>query len=370
MKRIAEGMALALLLAGGGRALAAAEDDAAMGKRVQDVLHAHQQDVYGCVQGATTKVEGEMLVRVMLGEDGKAAKADVLKDQSGGGPVGACLTAKIKTWDLASLKAAAGDQVVFPLVFKPEKLAKGHKRMLVPMALQESQGPQRFLIDEETVGEPPLATMETLTLAGNQTSPAKSRADAEEEVALYILEGGFKLGTEVVKAGDVVWLGAHSDRPALVPLDKKPLKLIEIRAHGEGSGQKIVHGADVKSYPIPGGKGTAKLLLDGTGAKLAVDELEAPADAIIPTHKHGAQDEELYILSGKSTATIGKESFETAPGDALRIPANMPHSVKVAEPLRAIQVYAPGGPEQRFKGGGGGSDGEEKPGKKKKAKAK
>src|SRR6185436_11912296 len=125
----------------------------------------HQQDVFGCVQGTTAKVDGEMLVRVLLGEDGKVAKADVLKDQSGGGTLGNCLVGKIKTWDLASLKAAAGDQVVFPLVFKPEKLAKGQKRVLVPMTVQETQGPQRFLVDEETVGEPPLATMEMLTLA-------------------------------------------------------------------------------------------------------------------------------------------------------------------------------------------------------------
>src|SRR5262245_5197337 len=117
MKRLA--MA-ALLFAG--PAFAATDEDAAMGKRVQDLLHAHQQEVFACVGATNAKVGGEMLVRVAVGEDGKAAKADVLKDQSNGGPLGACLTGKIKTWDLASLKAAAGDQVVFPLVFKPEKL--------------------------------------------------------------------------------------------------------------------------------------------------------------------------------------------------------------------------------------------------------
>ncbi|MDB4964664.1 MAG: Cupin 2 conserved barrel domain protein [Myxococcales bacterium] len=361
MRAAGKSMAVAALLLAGAPAFAA-DDDAAMGKRVQDVLHAHQQDVFGCVQGATSKVAGEMLVRVMLGEDGKVAKADVLKDQSGGGTLGACLVAKIKAWDLTSLKAAAGDQVVFPLVFKPEKLAKGEKRILVPMAVQESQGPQRFLIDEETVGEAPLATIEMLTLAGNQASPPKSRTDSEEEMVLYVLDGGFKLGPETVGAGDVVWLGAHSDRPALNPLDKKPLKLIEIRAHGEGSGQKIVHGADVKSYPIAGAKATARLLLEGTGAKLAVQEIDAEPDATIPTHKHTAQDEELYFVSGRSTTTVGKQTFETAAGDALRIPANVAHSMKMVDQGRVLQVYAPGGPEQRFKGGA-----DEKPAKKKKS---
>jgi quercetin dioxygenase-like cupin family protein len=188
-----------------------------------------------------------------------------------------------------------------------------------------------------------------LSLPANAVSPAKTRKDDEEEMVLYVLDGGFKVGPEALKSGDVLWLGAHTDRPAITPADKKPLKLLEIRAHGEGTGQKVIHGADVKSYKIAGGKVTARLLLDGTGAKLAVDELDADAGAAIASHKHQAQDEEIYFLSGRSTTTVGKQAFETAPGDALRIPSNTTHTMKVTEPLKAIQIYAPGGPEQRFK---------------------
>jgi quercetin dioxygenase-like cupin family protein len=328
----------------------AADEDAAMGKRVQDLLHAHQQDVFGCVAATNAKVEGEMLVRVMVGEGAKAAKADVLKDQSNGGPLGACLTGKIKQWDLAPLSAATGDQVVFPLVFKPEKLHKGERRVLVPMAAQEVSGSQRFLVDEETVGEAPLATMDILSMAANQSTPAKPRPDDEEEIVLYVLDGSFKVGAELISAGDVVWIGAHTDRPALAPLEKKPLKVLEIRAHGEGTGHKVVHGGELKSYPIAGGTATAKLLLDGSGAKLAVDEIEAEPGTAIPTHKHQVQDEELYFVVGRSETTVGKSSYATAAGDAMRIPANTPHAMKVIDKLRAIQVYAPGGPEQRFKG--------------------
>jgi quercetin dioxygenase-like cupin family protein len=168
-------------------------------------------------------------------------------------------------------------------------------------------------------------------------------------MVIYILDGGFKVGAEALKAGDVLWLGAHTDRPAITPAEKKPLKLLEIRAHGEGTGQKVIHGADAKSYKIAGGKATARLLLDGSGAKLAVDEIDADAGTTIAGHKHQAQDEELYFLAGRSTTTVGKQTYETAAGDAMRIPANVTHTLKVTEPLKAIQIYAPGGPEQRFK---------------------
>jgi quercetin dioxygenase-like cupin family protein len=343
MRRIA----IALLLMGA--PALAADEDAAMGKRVQDLLHAHQAEVFGCVAAANGSVKGEMLVRVMVGPDQHPAKADVLKDQTGLPALGPCLQGKITKWDLASLKAAAGDQVVFPLVFKPEPLKKGDKRVLIPMSAQETQGPQRFLIDDQSIGEAPLASVSMLSLPPTQVSQAKSRKDDEEEMVLYILDGGFKVGADTLKAGDVLWLGAHTDRPAIAPADKKPLKLLEIRAHGESTGQKVIHGADAKSYKIAGGKGTAKLLLDGTGAKLAVDELEAEEGTAIAAHKHQTQDEELFFVSGRTTTTVGKQAYETAAGDALRIPSNTMHTLKVVEPVRAIQIYAPGGPEQRFK---------------------
>ena len=36
---------------------------------------------------------------------------------------------------------------------------------------------------------------------------------------------------------------------------------------------------------------------------------------------------------------------------SLRIPAGVTHSIAVVDKITALQVYAPGGPEQRFKGG-------------------
>jgi quercetin dioxygenase-like cupin family protein len=345
-------------------ALAAEAEDATMGRRVQDLLHAHQAEVFGCVAQAKGTVRGEMLIRVLVGADQHPQKADVLKDQTGVPALGPCLQAQIQKWDLSSLKANTGDQIVFPLAFQPEPLKPGEKRSLVPMSAQETHGSQRFLVDDQSIGEAPLASMELLTLQSNQSAPAKPRKDDEEELVLYVLDGSFKVAGTVVGPGDAVWIGAHTDKPAIAPENKKTVKILEIRAHGEGTGQKVVKGADAKDYDLPGGKGKVKLLLDGTGAKLAVDEIDADQGATVTSHKHASQDELIFFVSGNSETTVGKQTFATAPGDALRIAANAPHSLKVSEKLHAIQVYAPGGPEQRFKGGGA----EEKPSKKKKGK--
>lgn len=329
-----------------------ADEDEAMGRRVQALLHAHQAEIFGCVAAQKTQPGGEMLVRVIVGPDKHPAKAEVLKDESSVPTLAPCLTAKLTSWDLTSLAAAEGDQVVFPLVFKPEPLAKGHKRNLVPMAAQETQGPNRYLLDDQSLGQAPLATMQIISLKPLEGLPAKPAANTTDEDVLYVLDGSFKVGEETLAVGDALWLGAGSERPVLKPLDKKPLKLLEVRAHGDGKGQAVVHAADAKSYPLPGGGGTAKLLLDGTPAHVAIDLLDADANAKIPAHKHATSDEELYFVAGQSTVTVVKEASATAPGDALRIPANLTHSVAVGpDKLTALQVYAPAGPEQRFKGG-------------------
>jgi quercetin dioxygenase-like cupin family protein len=345
-------------------------DDQAMGRRVQELLHAHQSEIFGCVAAQKSAPRGEMLVRVIVGPDQHPGKAEILKDESGVPTLGACITAQITkppAWDLTALGATAGDQVVFPLVFKPEPLAKGQKRNLVPMAAQETQGPNRYLLDDQSLGEAPLATMQIISVKPTESLPAKPAEAAAEEGVLYVLEGSFKLGADIIKPGDAIWLGAGTPRPGMLPLDKKPLRVVEMRAHGEGKGQAVVHAADAKSYPVPGG-GTVKLLLDGTGAHLAVDLLEADANQNIPAHKHANNDEELYFVAGQSKVTIGKETLATAAGDALRIPAGQTHSVAVTEKLSALQVYAPGGPEQRFKGSAASDGGDEKPAAKAKKK--
>lgn len=107
---------------------------------------------------------------------------------------------------------------------------------------------------------------------------------------------------------------------------------------------------------IAEGKAGARILLDATTApglrEAAMTELLMLAGSTVPEHTHDRSAELLYILSGTGTMTLGDRTFEVKPGMAIYIPAGMKHSLKVEtkiEPLRAVQVYTPGGPEQRFK---------------------
>jgi mannose-6-phosphate isomerase-like protein (cupin superfamily) len=70
-----------------------------------------------------------------------------------------------------------------------------------------------------------------------------------------------------------------------------------------------------------------------------------------PVHKHADSEELVYILSGQGTMPLGNRTLDVARGVAVRIPPGVEHSFRVAadEPMEVVQVYSPGGPEQRFR---------------------
>ena len=258
--------------------------------------------------------------------------------------------AKMQKWDLTSLKAAAGDQVVFPLVFKPEALKKGEKRVLVPMAAQEVAGPQRFIIDDQSIGEPPLASVSMLTLPGNavvagQAAHRRRRGDGALRPRRR-LQARRRRG----QGGRRVWLGAHTARPAIAPADKKPLKLLEIRAHGEGTGQKIVHGAEAKALQDRRRQG------HGQAAPRRHAAPSSPSTRSTPTPARRFRRTSTQRRTRISTSSPGARRRRSARRASRRRRATRcasrrtpAHAMKVTEPVRAIQIYAPGGPEQRFK---------------------
>ena len=94
------------------------------------------------------------------------------------------------------------------------------------------------------------------------------------------------------------------------------------------------------------------LYLDGKMAAppaASLQRLEASAGAEVPAHVHDDADETLFILSGEAEMAIADLVIPVSAGNAVHVPKGTRHGLKVTERLIAIQCYAPGGPEQRFK---------------------
>ncbi len=295
-------------------ALAAGDGDESMGRRVQELLRAHQSDIFGCVEKAGATPEHEMLVRVAAGERGQVALAEVLKTGTGGEVVGACIVGRIRAWDITALGMAPGDQVVLPLAFKPDT-AK--------------------------------AQMEVV-----QVTPT-SRIDCGQapEQAFYVLDGPVNINDTLLFSGDAIWL-PPSTACTLRPGERAVFRVLRVRSQmAAGTSEPrqafTVRNSQPKSLPILGGKANIKLYLDGRGTGLALDIMVSEAGTKVPPHVHDKSDELIHIVAGKAVTVVGGKPVAS---ETFRIPAGVEHSLSVDQKLTAVQVYAPGGPEQRFKG--------------------
>jgi mannose-6-phosphate isomerase-like protein (cupin superfamily) len=116
----------------------------------------------------------------------------------------------------------------------------------------------------------------------------------------------------------------------------------------------VASAAKAEALPLLRGKGSARMLLDEAtiGSKaIYLGLLEVAPGVEIPRHDHPGSAEILYVVSGEGQLTIGSEVLPFGPDQAIQIPEGQPHAVKFTGEDRAVlvQVYAPAGPEQRFK---------------------
>lgn len=82
---------------------------------------------------------------------------------------------------------------------------------------------------------------------------------------------------------------------------------------------------------------------------LAASVLELSAGASVPEHVHAAETELLYVLAGSGTMTVSGVALSVTPTSVIQIPPNTKHAFTATADVRALQIYTPAGPEQRFK---------------------
>lgn len=118
---------------------------------------------------------------------------------------------------------------------------------------------------------------------------------------------------------------------------------------------RVAHRATAAPLVVSDGHLEVRILLDADGsgamhAGLAV--LEGDPETRVAPHVHDAAAELLFIEEGEGTMTIGERTLAVRPGIVVYVPEGVVHSFEPtgARPLVALQVYAPSGPEQRFRG--------------------
>ena len=68
-----------------------------------------------------------------------------------------------------------------------------------------------------------------------------------------------------------------------------------------------------------------------------------PGGTLATAHTHPAEEEMLYILSGRGAILAGEQEVRLEPGVAVYIPPGLPHQIRADgdEPLNLITLFSP-----------------------------
>lgn len=100
-----------------------------------------------------------------------------------------------------------------------------------------------------------------------------------------------------------------------------------------------------EAYWFLGSLATVKAGGDETRGALTVIEFVNPPGFAPPLHRHQAEDELFYVLSGSAEFHCDGRTFLAGPGDFVLLPVGLPHTFLVGpdEPLRTLQITTPAG---------------------------
>jgi quercetin dioxygenase-like cupin family protein len=366
-------------------------------RALQGALEKHGADVNRCFERAladTLDVSGTVELAVDVGDEGKVTRAVPLEHTASSPVLLACLSESATGWTLAGV--AAGSTVILPLAFEgqmaqfsvkaadaPERgpgAAKGKK-------LPKGAAPAftvKVLVDEATM-RARQASLSLLTVASASRIAMHKHPGAE---LLYVKKGRVRIlgaggvAPETLGEGGAVFIPAGMPHVIENMVRTAPVELVQVfaplgpeRVYRDPTDPKgraafevirdprkaeVPDGARLAVdtaeratvYRTGGGKVRVHLLFepestDSNAASMSVVEFDAGAE--IPRHSHPDAAEILYILSGGGQLTIGSEKLTFGAEQAIHLPENQPHAARFTERTTALQVYAPAGPEQRYK---------------------
>ncbi len=364
---------------------AGADEAAAEAAQIQAIasaLNEFSPAVHTCwARGAADdfRLDGQIVLAVDIGEGG-ASKVEAIEDTAGDAVLKECLTSLWSSYRWPSV-FEAGDRIQLPpfdfvAPMAQYSVAAPH----VPkVALGQSGVSAQVLVDQKNSGNGQ-ASMTLVTIEAKREVPLHSHSSAE---VLFVLRGeGLVRGpgaAQAVGPGSAIYV--PKGMPHGFVAGDSEVEVVQLYAPGgpegrfrdsantsgteafagklpkRGKGPVVKAAAQADAYAIAGGKAEIRIVLDEAITKdeaAYVGALTAQPGTLIPLHRHGDSSEYLLVLEGTATMQVAGKSLQIQAGDAVQIPTNVEHGAEIGgtEAFKALQFYAPAGPEQRFKAGG------------------
>jgi len=309
-------------------------------------------------------IEGEIAALIDIGA-GSAAKVTLSRDTTRNKKLAVCVTALLEKYPWAP--PLHGQAIQLPFKFRAPNGQNVIDRNLVPWAGQGKVA-VAVLLDENNSANAGISLVELAIQAGGSTG-----ARIAERAELWYFKGAatVEAGTtkRKVAAGDMMYVPANAVRNVIAEGDVHAvigfvpggregsaragaLPTKELGAIKTGvAGPMMLPAASAKSYDLPN-RGVATIFADAGTIKdkqLAATILAMPGNAKVPEHVHANETEVLYVLEGSGKLVVNGVELSVTASSTVQIPPNTKHAFTASTDFRAVQIYTPAGPEQRFK---------------------
>lgn len=333
---------------------------------IQLAMNSLDEAVQGCwaVSAAAERFDIAGTLKAQIDIAPSRSKATLVEDTVRNPRLAACVIAVLEAYGWAPPLYGQSIQ----LSFKLSAPADGQNvidRNLVPWNGQGKVS-VAVLLDDANSGNDALSLLELAVQAGGTTG---MRSAERAEVWYFLGPASIvaigKDGEQKTAAGDMAYVpkgGAREIKAtagdvhavvAIVPGGKEgsaragALPTREVGpVRSAPAGATLFRASAAKTF------GPATIYIEPAtlkGTPVAAEILALPAGAKVAEHVHANETEVLYLLEGSGTMTVSGTALAITPTSVVQIPPNTKHAFEATSAVRALQIYTPAGPEQRFK---------------------
>jgi quercetin dioxygenase-like cupin family protein len=339
------------------------EQLAAIQKAMNELDEAAQQ----CWAAAATErfdIEGELVLQIEIAARG--AQASVVHDTARNTKLAACVVQLLGRYPWAP--PLHGRSIQLPFKFRAPDGQSTIDRSLVAWNGQGSVS-VAVLLDDNNTGNDAASMFELAIAAGGATG----LRTADRAELWYFLGAGevraAKGSPRAVAAGDMMYVPKGGAREVASSAGTAGLHAMIVVVPGgregaarsgalptrEASGAAAVKDPAPVVLPASGARtyGPVALVAEPSTIRdstLSAAILTLPAGTKVAEHAHAGETEALYLLAGSGTLTVAGVELPVTSTSVVQIPRNTRHAFVATSDVRAVQIYTPAGPEQRFKG--------------------
>ena len=332
---------------------------------IQKAMNELDEGAQACwAMAATDRFDIAGKLEIVADISPSGAKTEAI-DHTGSPKLVSCMTQLLARYRWAP--PLYGQAIKLPFEFKQVDGQSVIDRRLVETKIQGSTS-VAVLLDGANTGNAAASMFEVGIAARGSTG---MRVDDRDELWYFLGDAEVKSRaakgqqptsamSQIAKAGSMMFVpkGAAREVIAKLPDFKAVVAIVPGGVEGVARGgalpaQQAVAGAGSPAFFAQGTKyGPATIFVEAAtlkGTPLAASILELPAGAKVPEHVHASETEMLYVLEGSGTMTIAGQEIAVSPTSVIQIPPNTKHAFAASANVRALQIYTPPGPEQRFK---------------------